>query len=126
MNPGPAPRPPTDRPPKLTLPTNNTTASFGQMTLDSPSTPGPGSANLSLFPNTSSPSLAMSRSNTQSGITIIKEGHVRCKEDKFLATWNSRYLILREYKLEFLKNDSSKVVISFPLSSVTAVARSEE
>jgi protein-serine/threonine kinase len=68
----------------------------------------------------------MSRSNTQSGITIIKEGHVRCKEDKFLATWNSRYLILREYKLEFLKNDSSKVVISFPLSSVTAVARSEE
>ncbi|KAJ5320549.1 hypothetical protein PENANT_c033G09950 [Penicillium antarcticum] len=126
MNPGPAPRPPTDRPPKLTLPTNNTTASFGQMSLDSPSTPGPGSANLSLFPNTSSPSLAMSRSNTQSGITIIKEGHVRCKEDKFLATWNSRYLILREYKLEFLKNDSSKVVISFPLSSVTAVARSEE
>ncbi|KAJ5757010.1 Protein kinase [Penicillium nucicola] len=126
MNPGPAPRPPTDRPPQLTLPTNNATASFGQMTLDSPSTPGPGSANLSLFPNTSSPSLAMSRSNTQSGITIIKEGHVRCKEDKFLATWNSRYLILREYKLEFLKNDSSKVVISFPLSSVTAVARSEE
>jgi hypothetical protein len=127
MNPGPAPRPPTDRPPKLTLPTNNTNASFAQMSLDSPSTPGPHSANLSLFPNTSSPSLAMSRSNTgQGGITIVKEGTVRCKEDKFLATWNSRYLILREYKLEFLKNDSGKVVISFPLSSVTAVARSED
>jgi protein-serine/threonine kinase len=68
----------------------------------------------------------MSRSNTQGGISIVKEGTVRCKEDKFLATWNSRYLILREYKLEFLKNDSGKVVISFPLSSVTAVARSED
>ena len=68
----------------------------------------------------------MSRSNTQSGITIIKEGHVRCKEDKFLATWNSRYLILREYKLEFLKNDSSKVVISFPLSYVTGSGESRE
>ncbi|OQE08490.1 hypothetical protein PENVUL_c009G09589 [Penicillium vulpinum] len=127
MNPGPAPRPPTDRPPKLTLPTNNTTTSFGQMSLDSPITPGQSSANLSLFPNTSSPSLAMSRSNTsQNGISIIKEGTVRCKEDKFLATWNTRYLILREYKLEFLKSDSGKVVITFPLSSVTAVARSED
>ncbi|KAJ6123580.1 hypothetical protein N7471_010897 [Penicillium samsonianum] len=127
MNPGPAPRPPTDRPPKLTLPTNNTASSFGQMSLDSPITPGPSSANLSLFPNTSSPSLAMTRSNTgQNGISIIKEGTVRCKEDKFLATWNTRYLILREYKLEFLKSDSGKVVITFPLSSVTAVARSED
>ncbi|KAJ5334303.1 Protein kinase [Penicillium brevicompactum] len=126
MNPGPAPRPPTDRPPQLTLPTN-TNASFAQMSLDSPSTPGPQSANLSLFPNTSSPSLSMNRSNTsQGGIAIVKEGTVRCKEDKFLATWNQRYLILREYKLEFLKNDSSKVVISFPLSTVTAVSRSED
>ncbi|EKV19664.1 Protein kinase (Chm1), putative [Penicillium digitatum Pd1] len=127
MNPGPAPRPPTERPPKLTLPTNSTTTSFGQMSLDSPMTPGASPANLSLFPNTSSPSLAMTRSNTgQNGISIIKEGTVRCKEDKFLATWNTRYLILREYKLEFLKSDSGKVVITFPLSAVTAVARSED
>lgn len=127
MNPGPAPRPPTDRPPKLTLPTNSTTSSFGQMSSDSPITPGLSSANLSLFPNTSSPSLAVTRSNTtQNGISIIKEGTVRCKEDKFLATWNTRYLILREFKLEFLKSDSGKVVITFPLSTVTAVARSED
>ncbi|KAJ5081364.1 hypothetical protein NUU61_009628 [Penicillium alfredii] len=125
MNPGPAPRPPTERPPKLTLPTNNNVAtSFNQMSLNSPTTPG--SANLSLFPNTSSPSLTRSQTAGQGGFAIIKEGYVRCKEDKFLATWNQRYLILREYKLEFLKNETGKVVISFPLSSVTAVARSEE
>lgn len=125
MNPGPAPRPPTDRP-KLTLPANNSNVatSFSQMTLNSPGTPT--SANLSLFPNTSTPSLARSGTSGQGGIAIVKEGPVRCKEDKFLATWNQRHLILREYKIEFLKNDSGKVVLNFPLSSVTAVSRSEE
>ncbi|KAJ5643038.1 Serine/threonine-protein kinase CLA4 [Penicillium longicatenatum] len=124
MNPGPAPRPPTDRP-KLTLPTNNPVAtSFSQMSLNSPSTPGPG-GNLSLFPNTSTPSLARSQTGG-SGVTIVKEGLVRCKEDKFLATWNQRQLILREYKIEFLKTESGKVVLSFPLSTVTAVSRSED
>ncbi|KAJ5584053.1 uncharacterized protein N7459_003853 [Penicillium hispanicum] len=123
MNPGPAPRPPTDRP-KLTIPTNNANVatSFGQMSLNSPGTPGTG--NLSLFPNTSTPSLV--RSQTGGGYSIVKEGPVRCKEDKFLATWNQRHLILREYKLEFLKSESGKVVLTFPLSTVTAVSRSEE
>ncbi|KAJ5888921.1 hypothetical protein N7495_008962 [Penicillium taxi] len=123
MNPGPAPRPPTDRP-KLSLPTSNVATSFGQMSLNSPITPGTG--NLSLFPNTSSPSLARSQTSGQGGIAIVKEGPVRCKEDKFLATWNQRHLILREYKLEFLKSESGKVVLSFPLATVTAVARSED
>ncbi|CAL5874093.1 uncharacterized protein PFLUO_LOCUS8380 [Penicillium psychrofluorescens] len=127
MNPGPAPRPPGERP-KLTLPTSNSNVatSFNQMSLNSPTTPG--SANLSLFPNTSSPSLTQSRSQQrgEGGFAIIREGYVRCKEDKFLATWNQRYLILREYKLEFLKNETGKVAISFPLSTVTAVSRSED
>lgn len=125
MNPGPAPRPPTDRP-KLSLPTNNAAnpvaTSFSQMTLNSPSTPGP---NLSLFPNTSTPSLSRSQTGG-GGVAIVKEGSVRCKEDKFLATWNQRQLILREYKIEFLKPDSGKVVLTFPLSSVMNVQRSED
>ncbi|OOQ87619.1 putative protein kinase (Chm1) [Penicillium brasilianum] len=125
MNPGPAPRPPTDRP-KLTLPTNNNVAtSFGQMSINSPSTPGPG-GNLSLFPNTSTPSLARAQTGGSGGLQIIKEGYVRCKEDKFLATWNQRYLVLRDFKIDFLKSESGKVVLSFPLATVTAVARSEE
>ncbi|KAJ6021604.1 hypothetical protein N7540_007108 [Penicillium herquei] len=123
MNPGPAPRPPTDRP-KLSLPASNTSqvaTSFNQMGLNSPTTPASG---LSLFPNTSTPSLA--RSQTGGGVTIVKEGPVRCKEDKFLASWNQRQLILREYKIEFLKTESGKVVLSFPLSTVTSVQRSED
>lgn len=124
MNPGPAPRPPTDRP-KLSIPTNTPVAtSFNQMSLNSPSTPGPG-GNLSLFPNTSSPTLARSQTGGQ-GVAVIKEGPVRCKEDKFLATWNQRHLILREFKIDFLKSESGKVVMTFPLSTVTNVTRSED
>ncbi|KAH8434687.1 serine/threonine protein kinase CLA4 [Aspergillus melleus] len=126
MNPGPAPRPPADRP-KLNLPSaQSTTASFGQMSLNSPSTPG--SANLSLFPNTSSPALSHTKTNQslQGGVSVVKEGYVRSKEDKFLATWNQRYLILREFRLDFLKNETGKVVLSIPLTTVTGVSRSED
>ncbi|KAL4760276.1 serine/threonine protein kinase CLA4 [Aspergillus foveolatus] len=122
MNPGPAPRPPTDRP-KLNLSASTgVTTSLNQMSLDSPSTP---SANLSLFPNTSSPSLVRTRTD-QSGSAVVKEGYVRCKEDKFLATWNQRFLILRESRLDFMKNEAGKVVLSIPLSAVTGVSRSED
>lgn len=125
MNPGPAPRPPTDRP-KLTLPTNNNVAtSFSQMTLNSPSTPSSG-GNLSLFPNTSSPTLTRSQTGGQNSLAIVKEGFVRCKEDKFLATWNQRFLILRDSRIEFMKNESGKTVLTFPLSNVISVARSED
>ncbi|KAF9884274.1 Protein kinase [Aspergillus nanangensis] len=124
MNPGPAPRPPAERP-KLNLPSNpsSVATSFSQMTLNSPSTP-----NLSLFPSTSSPALAHTKTNQsgQGGVAIIKEGYVRSKEDKFLATWNQRYLILREFRLEFLKNETGKVVLSIPLNTVTNVSRSED
>lgn len=131
MNPGPAPRPPAERP-KLNLPTNPSTSSsatstsFSQMSLSSPTTPGSG--NLSLFPNTSSPALAQTKTNQsgQGGVAIIKEGYVRSKEDKFLATWNQRYLILREFRLDFLKSETGKIVLSIPLNTVTGVSRSED
>lgn len=126
MNPGPAPRPPAERP-RLNLPINpsSTSTHFSQMSLNSPSTPNSG--NLSLFPNTSSPTLS-SRTGTsgQGGVAVVKEGYVRCKEDKFLATWNQRYLILREFRLDFLKNETGKVALSIPLSHVTTVSRSED
>lgn len=127
MNPGPAPRPPAERP-RINIPTDSSPAtSFNQMSLNSPSTPS-SSGNLSLFPNTSSPSLAQSKTaqSQPNGVSVIKEGYVRCKEDKFLATWNQRFLILREFRLDFLKNETGKVVLSIPLNTVTGVARSED
>ncbi|KAL1969045.1 hypothetical protein VTN77DRAFT_879 [Rasamsonia byssochlamydoides] len=126
MNPGPAPRPPVDRPRLPTTPTSSSVAtSLSNMSLNSPSTP-----TLSIFPNTSSNNLSQSQTkgsqNGQGGVAVIKEGYVRCKEDKFLAGWNQRYLVLREYRLDFLKNETGKVVLSIQLSTVTGVTRSED
>lgn len=123
MNPGPAPRPPTDRPRLTTVPSSPSVAtSFGQMTLNSPSTP-----TLSIFPNTSNLSLSQSKGTPgNQGVTVIKEGYVRCKEDKFLAQWNQRYLILREFRLDFLKNETGKLMMSINLSNITGVTRSED
>ncbi|EAS30748.3 STE/STE20/PAKA protein kinase [Coccidioides immitis RS] len=120
MNPGPAPRPPTDRPRINTASTvSSVPTSFSQMSLNSPSTP-----TLSIFPNSST--LSLSQKSGQGGVAVIKEGYVRCKEDKFLASWNQRYLILREFKLEFLKNETGKVVLSIQLNNITNVTRSED
>ncbi|CRG88568.1 protein-serine/threonine kinase [Talaromyces islandicus] len=128
MNPGPAPRPPVERPRINTASNQNISTSFNQMNLNSPSTP-----TLSIFPNTSSLSLAQSKSPPSGqqqlpppGVTVIKEGYVRCKEDKFLAGWNQRYLILREFRLDFLKNETGKVALSIALSTITGVTRSED
>ncbi|PGH18213.1 STE/STE20/PAKA protein kinase [Helicocarpus griseus UAMH5409] len=126
MNPGPAPRPPVDRLARVNTggsTTSSAATSFGQMTLNSPSTP-----TLSVFPNNSQLSLSQTKTNLSSmgGVSVIKEGYVRCKEDKFLASWNQRYLILREFRLDFLKNETGKVVLSIQLSNVTGVTRSED
>ncbi|OXV10558.1 hypothetical protein Egran_01682 [Elaphomyces granulatus] len=124
MNPGPAPRPPVDRPRLNKVPTSSSVAtSFSQMSLNSPSTPS-----LSIFPNTSSLSLSQTKTNQSGlgGVAVIKEGYVRCKEDKFLASWNQRYLVLREFRLDFLKHETGKVVLSIQLSNVTGVTRSED
>ncbi|EEQ85941.1 STE/STE20/PAKA protein kinase [Blastomyces dermatitidis ER-3] len=127
MNPGPAPRPPVDRPRVNTGGSTNSSVatSFAQMSLNSPSTTTP---TLSVFPNSSQLSLSQTKTHLSSmgGVSVIKEGYVRCKEDKFLASWNQRYLILREFRLDFLKNETGKVVLSIQLSHVIRVSRSED
>lgn len=129
MNPGPAPRPPTngtpvDRPRNLELTRAQTTipTSFDAMTIG-PSSPSINTPNQPYFPNSSSLSL---NSGKSTGPNVIKEGYVRCKEDKFLAGWNRRYLILREFRLDFMKDENGKLVQSIPLNTVTGVSRSEE
>jgi serine/threonine-protein kinase CLA4 len=129
MNPGPAPRPPTDRPRHLELQRSATaipTSTFEGMSLAGPASPAVSTTpNAPFFSNGSSVSL--STAGKPSGpVTIIKEGHVRCKEDKFLAQWNQRYLILREFRLDFMKSENGKLIQSIQLNTVTGVTRSEE
>jgi serine/threonine-protein kinase CLA4 len=127
MNPGPAPRPPTDRP-RLNVGASTGSVpqitSFDQMSLG-PNSPAANTSSASYFSNNSSLSLISNK--TQSNTTnVIKEGYVRCKEDKFLAGWNQRYLILREFRLDFMKNEQGKLIQSIQLNTVTGVSRSEE
>ena len=126
MNPGPAPRPPVDRP-RLNLGSQSSTSipsnTFENLNLG-PSSPSLGTPSGVYFPNSSQVSLT--RAKTEGTANVIKEGHVRCKEDKFLAGWNVRYLILREFRLDFMKSENGKLMQSIQLNTVTGVSRSED
>ncbi|RMZ78629.1 hypothetical protein DV738_g3822, partial [Chaetothyriales sp. CBS 135597] len=138
MNPGPAPRPPTDRPRHLDLQRAATgsaipTTTFESMSLNAgPASPAPTTASTSTatlvgngFHFSNSSSLSLSTPIKAGSMAIIKEGWARCKEDKFLAGWNDRYIVLREFRIDFLKNESGKVMMSILLNTVTGVSRSE-
>ena len=127
MNPGPAPKPPQGRPAQLER-ANTAVASstFDTMSLG-PTSPPVYTPTTPYFANNSSVSLTNSSKNQSSSqVTIIKEGHVRCKEDKFLAGWNQRYLILREFRLDFMKSENGKLMQTIALNTVTGVSRSED
>ncbi|KAI9762641.1 MAG: Protein kinase [Chaenotheca gracillima] len=130
MNPGPAPRPPTDRPRlNLTPSTANLPGNMSQMSLQSPSSASIKSS--STFSNATT-AVALSRTNTSSttqtgGVSIVKQGNAKVKEDGLRGVfWQTKYLILRETTLDFHKNESSpKISSSISLRDVTGVSRIE-
>ncbi|RMZ91211.1 hypothetical protein DV736_g1537, partial [Chaetothyriales sp. CBS 134916] len=136
MNPGPAPRPPTDRPRHVELQRAATgpavpSTTFESMSLSAgPASPAATSAitatgtSSSLYFSNSS-SLSLSTPLKVGSSAIVKEGWARCKEDKFLAGWNERYMVLREFRIDFLKGENGKVMMSIQLNAVTGVSRSE-
>ncbi|ETN40439.1 uncharacterized protein HMPREF1541_04716 [Cyphellophora europaea CBS 101466] len=125
MNPGPAPRPPTDRP-RLDLQRSQTavpTSTFDSMSI-TPQSPAVTTPSAGYFSNNTS-TLSLTGQKVNGPVTIIKEGWVRCKEEKIFAGWNERYLILREFRLDFMKNENGKLMASIQLKDVTGVSRSE-
>lgn len=126
MNPGPAPKPPAvPTPSRMDLhraATTIPTSSFD--TFPAPASPAISQMNNTFFPNGSQISLGTAKTGGSS--SIVKEGYVRCKEDKLFAGWNRRYLILREFRLDFMKDEHGKLEKSISLNTVTGVSRSEE
>ncbi|KAF2199299.1 Pkinase-domain-containing protein [Delitschia confertaspora ATCC 74209] len=121
MNPGPAPRPPTDRP-RLALTPNmssNLPGNMAGLSLQSPS-----------WNNASQTSL-VSRSNSDRSLlssSTIKEGSVKVKDDGIFKSfvWQDRWLVLREYELQFFKNqNATKVANSIQLRDILSVERSD-
>lgn len=122
MNPGPAPKPPTDRPRlALTPSVTNIQGNMSGMSLQSPSATG-SSTSLLLRTNTE-------KSTTSSGpYSVVKEGWAKVKEEGLLRgmIWSEKFMILREFQLDFQKSQTAKVSSSIQLRDVTSVSRSED
>lgn len=129
MNPGPAPRPPTDRP-RLNLTPNtsqNLPGNMAGLSLQSPaynsgSTYSSNGSMTSLMRTQSEKSFPTSSSST------VKEGNVKVKDEGLFKSfvWQDRWLVLREFELAFFKNaNSSKVSNTIQLRDVLGVERSD-
>jgi hypothetical protein len=121
MNPGPAPRPPTDRSRHVLTPNvSNVTANMSQISLQSA---GPNSSTTSL--QRSMTDFGSSRSES----SAVKSGWAKVKEEGGFMKgvfWSEKFLVLREKALDFQKSDTTpKVSFSVPLSSVLNITRSE-
>ncbi|KAK4929473.1 Protein kinase, partial [Elasticomyces elasticus] len=122
MNPGPAPKPPSDRPRlNFTSAVTNMSGNMSGLNLTSP-----------VSANNSSVSLTQ-RSMTDSGergaYHVVREGWAKVKEEGgFMKSvfWSEKFMILREQQLDFLKsNTTSKVSFSIPLRDVVSITRSD-
>ena len=122
MNPGPAPRPPTDRPRLNLMPsTVGIPGNMSQLSLHSQSPAGRSMSDLSHTSSYSRSATPMNNEGT-GGVAILKEGPARCKEG---LLWKQRYLVLRSFKLDIQKSHDGKVSTSIQLKDVTNVSRSE-
>ena len=130
MNPGPAPRPPTERPRlNLTpstqnLPGNMIAQNMSQMSIS----PITRSATSTYTGSTVALPLQRQQPNMmgEGGVTIIKEGWASVKEGKsFMSTWKQKWLILRKEALDFHKTDGGKVSYQIVLKDVLGVSRVE-
>jgi serine/threonine-protein kinase CLA4 len=124
MNPGPAPRPPQDRPRLALTPNTNLPGSMSNKIIS----PIPRTATSTYTGSTISLPLARERSNIdgQGGVAVIKEGPASVKESRnFIQPWKQKYLILRKESLDFHKAEGGKVSYTLYLRDVVGVGRVE-
>ncbi|KAF2795771.1 serine/threonine-protein kinase-like protein CLA4 [Melanomma pulvis-pyrius CBS 109.77] len=130
MNPGPAPRPPTDRP-RLALTPNTSSNLPGNMAGLSMQSPAynSGYSSNSYSNNNSQTSLVRTQSEKSlSSSSVVKEGSVKVKDEGLFKSfvWADRWLVLREFELAFFKSpNSSKVSNTIQLRDVLGVERSD-
>ncbi|RMJ03505.1 hypothetical protein BHE90_015833 [Fusarium euwallaceae] len=125
MNPGPAPRPPTDRPRLNLTPNTNLPGSMANMAIS----PIRSTATSTYTGSTISLPIARQQSNNTDGlggVAIKKEGWASVKESKnFIQPWKQKYLILRKESLDFHKTEGGKVSYTLFLRDVVNVGRVE-
>ncbi|KAK3322161.1 kinase-like domain-containing protein [Apodospora peruviana] len=121
MNPGPAPRPPTDKPRLGLTPNTNLPGSMSNLSIRSPATSTYSGSTIALPISRQS-----SQNDGMGGLAIIKAGWANVKESKnFINPWKNKYLILRKESLDFHKAESGKVAYTLYLKDVINVGRVE-
>jgi len=125
MNPGPAPRPPTNRPQLNLTPNTSLPGSMANMVIS----PIRSTATSTYTGSTISLPVARQLSNNTDGlggVAVKKEGWAQVKESKnFIQPWKPRYLILRKEALDFHKAEGQKVSYTIYLKDVVNVGRVE-
>lgn len=123
MNPGPAPRPPT----------NPTRLQYLPQTSSLPEN----KSQINIFPTVSRGSTSSSpgslvslpvqrQAEGQGGLAVIKQGPAYVKEGKtFLTPWKNKFLVLRKESLDFHKTEGGKISYTIVLKDVLAVSRVE-
>ncbi|KAF2273854.1 Pkinase-domain-containing protein [Westerdykella ornata] len=128
MNPGPAPRPPNDRP-RLNLTPNTSQNLPGNMAGLSLNSPAYNSGSSYSSANTSTPSLIRTQSEKSlSSTSVVKEGNVKVKDEGLFKSfvWQDRWLVLREFELAFFKSpNSNKLANTIMLRDILGVERSD-
>ncbi|OAL51222.1 Pkinase-domain-containing protein [Pyrenochaeta sp. DS3sAY3a] len=117
MNPGPAPRPP----PRLNLTPNTSSTLPGNMAGLSLQSPAYASSSQTSLPRTLS-------EKSMSSTSVVKEGTVKVKDEGLFKSlvWTDRWLVLREFELNFFKSaNASKVSNSIQLRDILGVERSD-
>ncbi|KAF4124193.1 hypothetical protein GMORB2_5909 [Geosmithia morbida] len=125
MNPGPAPKPPTDRPRLNLTPSTNLPGSMANMAIS----PIRSTATSTYTGSTVSLPIARQQTNNtdgSGGVAIMKEGYASVKESKsFIQTYKTKYLVLRKESLDFHKNEGGKISYTLYLKDVVNVGRVE-
>ncbi|KAG5950475.1 hypothetical protein E4U53_004997 [Claviceps sorghi] len=125
MNPGPAPKPPSDRPRLNLTPSANLPGNMANMAIS----PIRSTATSTYTGSTISLPIARQQSNSMDGmggVAVKKEGWASVKESKnFIQPWKQKYLILRKESLDFHKTEGGKVSYTLYLKDVVNVGRVE-
>ncbi|WDK15402.1 hypothetical protein CGRA01v4_06683 [Colletotrichum graminicola] len=125
MNPGPAPRPPADRPRLALTPNNSLPGNMANMAIS----PIRSTATSTYTGSTISLPIARQQSGQNDGmggVAVKKEGWASVKESKnFINPWKQKYLILRKESLDFHKTEGGKVTYTLYLKDVVNVGRVE-
>ena len=122
MHPGPAPRPPTDRPrlnltPSIAnLPGNMSTSSLNSPAVRSIS----GTSSFTSFNSSMSRSATL---DSNGSFNVVKEGWCKLKDIKFPYTFKNKYAMLRPPSLDFCKTEHGEVSSTFLLAQIIGVAR---